>query len=125
MRLKLWHWLLVLAILCAFVIVLALHRARDPEGLIAVEMAFPADSPHKSRIDTCVKAAREKRYFTAVSGLQWLRTNPRLTEEQLTALQDAIGKIQSHLASAAQNGDAASVRHLDALQNETDLKEKP
>ena len=124
MKLKWWQWVIAAGVLCGFLAVLFLHRERDPEGLLGVEAANPADSPHKARADALVKAACDWRYFTAVSGLQWLRTDSSLNEEQLTALQDAIGKIQSRLSAAAQNGDPTAVRHFDALQNETDYREK-
>ena len=97
----------------------------DPEGILALEAAFSQKSPHKPRVDQLLEAVRRQHYYTAVSGLQWLRTDPNLTLDQLTALQDAIGKIQSSLASQADSGDTTSARHLQALQNETDYKNKP
>ena len=79
--------------------------------------------PHKARVDKLLTAARTQHYFTAVSGFQWLRTDPTLNLDQITALQDAIGKMQARLAAQAQSGDKTAARHLQALQNEMDLKE--
>lgn len=127
MKMSRWQSLLVLAVLLAALGLI--HFAKvidaDPEGILALESAFPPKSPHKPRVDQLVENVRRQHYYTAVSGLQWLRTDPNLTPNQLTALQDAIGKIQSSLAAQADSGDKTSARHLQALQNETDYKNIP
>jgi hypothetical protein len=118
---------LVLVILLVALIIIRFFRVMDadPEGILAVENTFAQNSPHRPRVDQLVEAVRQQHYYTAVSGLQWLRTDPNLTLEQITALQDAIGKIQLRLATQADNGDKTAIRHLQALQNETDYKNKP
>ena len=114
---------LVLALSTAVLLALLAYARRDLEGLLGVETAFREAGPHKARVDKLLTAARSQHYFTAVSGFQWLRTDPTLNLDQITALQDAIGKMQARLAAQAQSGDKTAARHLQALQNETDLKE--
>lgn len=113
----------VLGLSAVTLLVVLAYARRDPEGLLGVETAFREAGPHKSRVDKLLTAARSQHYFTAVSGFQWLRTDPTLNLDQITALQDAIGKMQARLAAQAQAGDKTAARHLQALQNETDLKE--
>lgn len=113
----------VLALSAATLLVLLAYARRDPEGLLGVETAFRETGPQKTRVDKLLAAARTQHYFTAVSGFQWLRTDPTLNLDQITALQDAIGKMQARLSAQAQSGDKTAARHLQALQNETDLKE--
>lgn len=99
--------------------------SHDPNGLGRMRAAFgkAAGSPQEHRATELIKAAEDGRYFTAVSGLQTLRLNPELTVEQITAIQDAIGKMQSRLAEEAANGDAEAAKHVRALQNETEPAE--
>jgi len=114
---------LVIALSAVTLLALLAYARRDPEGLLGVETAFRDGGPHKARVDSLLAAARSQHYFTAVSGFQWLRTDPTLNLDQITALQDAIGKMQARLAAQAQAGDKTAARHLQALQNEIDLKE--
>jgi len=60
----------------------------DPEGVFALKSAFSQNSPHKPRVDTLIESIQQQHYYTAVSGLQWLRTDPNLTLEQTTANPD-------------------------------------
>jgi hypothetical protein len=103
-------------------IAIFLSACSDPEGLSKVETAFkPGEqSHHGARAAELVKAARDGDYFTAVAGFQWLRGEQGLTLEQITALQDAIGKIQSQLADRAAKGDPQAQKQMRALQGETD-----
>jgi hypothetical protein len=93
----------------------------DPDGLARVEKSFrnSRESAQKAQAQTLVAAARAGKYFVSISGLQTLRRDPALTVEQLTAIQDAIGKMQSRLAEQAAAGVEAQ-RHVDALQGETE-----
>jgi hypothetical protein len=124
MKRKIRIGLAVAVVLCAVTLLMLFAYAhRDPEGLLGVEVAFREAGPHKARVDKLLAAARTQHYFTAVSGFQWLRTDPTLNLDQITALQDAIGKMQARLAAQAQSGDKTAARHLQAIQNETDLKD--
>jgi hypothetical protein len=95
----------------------------DPDGLRAIESSFrsaPAASPQKATADSLVNSARNGDYYSAVSGLQTLRLNPKLTLDQLTAIQDAIGKIQTRLAEEAALGNPDAIKHIRSLQGETE-----
>jgi hypothetical protein len=94
----------------------------DPEGISKVEAAFKGSQSQQygQRAEELVKAARAGDYFTAVSGFQWLRGEKDLNVEQITALQDAIGKMQTQLAERAAKGDTNAQKYMRALQGETD-----
>lgn len=115
-RLGLFRSVLGIGLLCGC-------ASSDPYGLSRVESAFRMNvpqSPQKEKADELIILARNGKYFSAVSGLQTLRLNPGLTVDQLTAIQDAIGKIQSRLAEQAAQGDTNALWHIQALQSETE-----
>ncbi|HEY6228489.1 MAG TPA: hypothetical protein VI282_15325 [Verrucomicrobiae bacterium] len=110
-------------LVCSLPLLLVLTACSDPNGLAEIERSFrsaPAISPQKTKADALVKSAKGGDYFSAVSGLQTLRLDPKLTLDQLTAIQDAIGKMQSRLAEEAAHGNADALKHIRALQGETE-----
>ena len=120
-----WRWLALLVVLVALAAIKFVRvMDADPEGIFAVDGVFSQNSPQRPRVDQLLEAVRQQHYYTAVSGLQWLRTDPTLSLEQLTAVQNAIGKMLSRLAAQADSGDKTAARHLQGLQNETDYKNK-
>lgn len=90
------------------------------DALDPLAKAFPkssADDPLGAAVRMAIESARSNDVETAAATLQSLRSAPVLTPEQRTAVQDAMGKLQTSLAVRAEAGDAAAQRALDAIRS--------
>ena len=95
-------------------------RSNSPKDAVeSLAKAFPkaaADDPVGAIVRIAVESARSNDVETAAVSLQSLRSTPSLTPEQRTAVQDAMGSLQTSLANRAEAGDVAAQRALDAIR---------
>lgn len=95
-------------------------RSDSPKDAIEpLAKAFPkatADDPVSDTLRIAIESARSNDLETAAVSLQSLRSAPTLTPEQRTAVQDAMGNLQTSLANRAAAGDIAAQRALDAIR---------
>lgn len=95
-------------------------RSDSPKDAVEpLAKAFPqttVDDPVTTTVRIAIESARSNDVVTAAASLQSLRAAPTLTPEQRTAVQDAMGNLQTSLANRAEAGDAAAQRALDAIR---------
>lgn len=77
----------------------------------------PTDAQPVERIvRQAVSAIRSSDYDEAVVTLQALRSASSLTPEQLTAVQDTMGNLQTRLAELAERGDPKARQAMETLR---------
>jgi hypothetical protein len=82
-----------------------------------VDAAFKDAAPEqKKMVDEATAAFEKKDYETAVANLQAVRSDPNLTGDQMTAIQDRMAKYQTDLANRAEAGDKQAEATLRMLQ---------
>ena len=95
-------------------------RSDSPKDAIEpLAKAFPqttAGDPVGETLRIAIESARSNDLETAAVSLQSLRSAPTLTVEQRTAVQDAMGNLQTSLANRAAAGDIAAQRALDTIR---------
>ena len=75
-----------------------------------------AEVPLKAYVEQASQAIKGNDYAGAIIPLQALRSQPTLTPEQLTTVQDTMAAVQMELAQKADRGDAAAQRALDQIR---------
>lgn len=82
-----------------------------------METTFESAPPEQKKIAQVAMEAFEKQdYPKAVVNLQILRSEPAMSPDQITAVQDMMAQIQSSLAARAEAGDAKARETLRMLQ---------
>ena len=86
------------------------------------ETASPAapvqgqDAEVKQVVGQAVSAMRTNAYVEAAALLQVLKTQPNLTPEQRIAVQDASVAVLARVAEAADRGDPAAIKAVEAIK---------
>jgi hypothetical protein len=62
---------------------------------------------------------RQDEFSEAMVQLQTLRSNPRISPEQLTVVQDTMAAMQQDLARRAEAGDARARQALELISQRT------
>ncbi|MFN0066152.1 MAG: hypothetical protein ACKVYV_00805 [Limisphaerales bacterium] len=81
----------------------------------------PADEgpPVQQLVNQAVTAMKKDEASEAMMLLQTLRSNPRLSPQQLTAVQDTMAGLAQELARRADAGDARAKQALELLNQRT------
>jgi hypothetical protein len=81
--------------------------------------ASPSQAPEvplRVFVEQASQAIKGNDYAGAIIPLQALRSQPNLTAEQLTTVQDTMAAVQTELALKADRGDPAAQRALDQIR---------
>jgi Tfp pilus assembly protein PilX len=81
--------------------------------------ASPSQAPEvplRAFVEQASQAIKGNDYAGAIIPLQALRSQPNLTAEQLTTVQDTMAAVQTELALKADRGDPAAQRALDQIR---------
>lgn len=96
-----------------------------PADASSADAAVPAPPPVEDGppvqqlVNQAVTAMRKDEVTEAMVLLQTLRSSPRLTADQLTAVQDTMAAMQMDLARRADAGDARAKQALEMLGQRT------
>lgn len=82
--------------------------------------ASKSQDPHQAEllglVNSAMEAEKKHEYAEAAGALMVLRTQRDLTVEQRSAVQDAMGNLQTSLAQRAAGGDAEAIKAMNAIK---------